>query len=152
MRKTRRKKFADFEVETLLLQDDLQGLLSSSKGYNKLKVGFDLQTADKIEAYYLDVLNGKEKISASMARFDRIFIAYIGEAIMERVGGNWTLCEDEGDPAYETPVITGWTSDTDAVSISPVLLREDLRKNKKPGVLRQMIEYAIRREEEFRAL
>lgn len=52
--------------------------------YNNVKAGYDDDTLDRIESFFLDMLDGKESIDVSQARMNRLFNAYLGEAILER--------------------------------------------------------------------
>jgi hypothetical protein len=135
-----RKQYEEFLVEIPMLLEDLQELLDKSQAYKQVKVAFDDESLDQIESFYLDVLAGKEKISISLARMNRIIIAYFGEALIERAGGRWDLNDVEGDPAFGTPVVVDW-GEGEVVAFSPVQRREILIENRQP-FLREMINYS----------
>lgn len=135
--------YEEFLVELETLLSDLQELLARSKRYRDVKVAFDDATLERVEAFYLDTLAGKERPVVSQARMNRIFIAYVGEAIRERAGGRWALDDAEGDPAFGTPVIIDWAPD--AIRISPVERRELLIQDRKP-FLRELVDYCANKE------
>ena len=134
----------EFLVEIPMLLEDLQELLQKSRRYRDVEVGFDDETLDRIEAFYLDVLSGKEEVNVSQARMNRIIIAYFGEAVIERCGGRWALNDVENDPSFGTPVVIDWAKE--AMRISPVERREVLTENREP-FLREMIAYCANKEE-----
>lgn len=136
--------YEEFLVEIDMLLIDLQELLTNSNQYKNVQVNFDDSTLNWIEAFYLDTLSEKEQISISHARMNRIFIAYVGEAVRKRAGGQWALCDVKGDPAFGTPVIINWAPD--GIRISPVERRELLIKDRKP-FLRELIDYCVNKEE-----
>ncbi len=140
-----RDDYEEFLVEIPMLLEDLQELLKKSRHYKNVKVGFDDETLDRIESFYLAVLSGKEKIDVSQARINRIIIAYFGEALIERAGGKWILNDAKGDPSFGTPVVIDWSKNKDTVAFSPVERRELLIENCKP-FLREMITYAVNKE------
>ena len=150
MTKLTKKMLDDYEeflVEIPMLLEDLDELLKNSHQYKDVEVSFDDETLDKIESFYLDVISGKEKIYVSLARMNRIFIAYIGEAVIERAGGKWELNPMDKDPSFGTPVVI----DNDSIRISPVERRELLIKNREP-FLRDMVNYCANKdkiEEDF---
>jgi hypothetical protein len=141
-----------FAARHPMMLDDLRGFLRSSGGYQAATGEFDLDAVDAVERFYLDVLAGKESVPVSEARLDRVFIAYIGEAIQAHVGGKWELNDLKADAAYGTPIILGWGSDPDAMRISPVELRERIKRQRTPGILRGVIEYAVLREKEYQEI
>ena len=145
-----RDDYEEFLVEVPMLLEDLQEMLKESRGYRDVKVGFDDETLDRIEGFYLDVLSGKEKIAVSQARMNRIIIAYFGEALIARAGGKWALNEAKGDPSFGTPVVIDWAKG-ETLAFSPVERRELLIENRKP-FLRKFIAYAANKdkfEEDF---
>ncbi len=134
-----RKNYEEFLVEIPMLLEDLQELLDNSQAYRNVRVGFDDETLDQIERFYLDVLGGKEKIAVSLPRMNRIIIAYFGEALIERAGGKWDLNDVKGDPSFGTPVVIDW-AEGETIAFSPVERREMLIENRQP-FLREMINY-----------
>lgn len=129
-----RDDYEEFLVEIPLMLEDLQELLSMSREYRDVEVGYNDETLNRIEAYYLDVLDGKEQTGISQARINRIFIAYVGEAVIERAENKvakWALNPVEGDPSFGTPVIIDWAKD-EGIAISPVERRELLIENRAP--------------------
>lgn len=145
MARPTKKMEADYEeflIEIPMLLEDLQGLLRASRRYREVAVAFDDSTLARIEAFYLDVLAGKEKIGVSRARLDRIFIAYVGEAVRARSESGqarWALNPYDRDPSFGTPVIIDWAKG-DGLAISPVERRELLVQNRKP-FLRELVTY-----------
>lgn len=140
--KQMKEDFEEFLVELTLLLEDLQEFLAHSKNYRDVHLGYDDKTLDRVEAFYLDVLAGKEKIDVSQARLNRIFIAYVGEAIIARAESGrarWALNPVAKDPSFGTPVIIDWAKD-DGMAISPVERRELLIENRKP-FLRELVNY-----------
>lgn len=90
--KERSEEFEVFLVEIPMLLDDLADLLKKSNNYNDINELFTEETLDKIESYYLDVLDGKEKINISMNRLTRILLAYIGEFLINKASrGKWDI-------------------------------------------------------------
>lgn len=134
--------YEEFLVEIPMLLEDLQDLLDKSKGYRDVKVDFEDDTLDRIEQFYLDVTDGKEKIGVSDARLGRIFIAYLGEAIIERAGGKWHLNSLEDDVAFGTPVVFPKGG---GIRFSPVERRELLKQNREP-FLRSLVDYLANKE------
>jgi hypothetical protein len=156
MTKLTRKMQDDYEeflVEIDMLLEDLGELLKKSRGYKDLQVRFDDESLERTEKFYLDVLSGKEKVDVSLERMNRIFIAYIGEAVINRAESGrarWALNTFEADPSFGTPVVIDWSED-DGIAISPVERRELLIENREP-FLRDMIEYVANKtkfEEDF---
>jgi hypothetical protein len=134
--------YEEFLVEVPMLLEDLQGLLGKSKEYTDVKVDFEDDTLDRIERFYLDVIDGKEKVDVSESRLGRIFIAYLGEAVIERAGGEWYLNTLDGDPAFGTPTIAPKAG---GVRFSPVERRELLKQNREP-FLRSLVDYLANKE------
>lgn len=141
MQKRTQKLRADYEqflVEIDFLLEDLNELLANSRGYQTQRVAYDGDSLDAIEQFYLDVLAGKETISLSQARLNRIIIAFYGEAVRERAGGNWAFCEDENDTGFGLPVVANWGQDV--IAFSPVEIREAQRRDRQPCI-RDSVEY-----------
>jgi hypothetical protein len=136
--------YEEFLVEIPMLLEDLQTLLSRSRNYKDVKVNYDSDTLDRIESFYLDVLDEKEKVDVSRARLNRIIIAFFGDSLIQRAGGVWMLDDVENDRAFGTPVVINWAKGG-AIRFSPVERRELLIKNRKP-FLRDFIEYAVNKE------
>ena len=44
-----------------------------------------------------------------MERMNRNINAFYGEAVRERAGGEWLLCENKKDRAFGLPVLANWT-------------------------------------------
>ena len=135
--------YEEFLVEIPMLLEDLQELLKESRRYRGVEVGFDDETLDRIEAFYLDFLSGRENVDVSPARMNRIIIAYFGEAVIKRCGGRWELNDVRGDPSFGTPVVIDWAKDS--MRISPVERRELLIEDRVP-FLREMITYCANKE------
>ncbi|MGZ4057069.1 MAG: hypothetical protein ACXVPU_11850 [Bacteroidia bacterium] len=126
--------FHTFEVEIPLLLEDLEEILNNSINYKNTKVGFDYNSITQVSAFYLDVIHSKEEANISTEKFERIFLAYFGEAFIHHFGGNWTLCDIKLDPAYGKYVIIGWGGNEDNVRHSPdeaiAILKKENRKEK----------------------
>lgn len=140
--KTMSDDFEEFLVEIPMLLEDLQVLLRQSRDCRDVEVGYDDGALDRIETFYLDAMDGKEKIDISQARMNRIFIAYVGEAVIERAesgAAKWALNPVEDDPSFGTPVVIDWAKD-DGMAISPVERRELLIDNREP-FLRELANY-----------
>lgn len=137
--------YEEFLVEIDLLLEDLQTLLSQSRNYKDVTVGYDSDTLDRIELFYLDALSGKERVAVSLERLGRILIAFFGESLIQRVRGEWALNEMKDDPAFGTPVIVNWAQGGGGVRFSPVERREWLKKSSEPS-MRELIEYAENKE------
>jgi hypothetical protein len=135
-------KFNEFEVEIPMLIDDLAVSLSSSKGFKNQNLNYELSTVDIVEIFYLDIINGNEKVNFSRNHLDRIIIAYLGEALIHHAGGRWEMGEDD-DLTYGTPMIYGFNDDHDNIGFSPVGIRERFIKEKKNGIFRKSLEYCI---------
>lgn len=140
-----RDAYEEFLVEIPMLLEDLQELLSKSPHYQGQKVDFEGDSLDRIEQFYLDAIEGKENVGVSRARLNRIIIAYFGQALIERAGGNWALNEARRDPSFGTPVVVRWGTG-DSMAFSPVERRELLIQNRKP-FLREFIAYAVNKEQ-----
>lgn len=145
----KRDAFEQFVAEIDFLLEDLWTLLQQSPKYRALEPGFSDATLEGVEAFYLDVLAGNEKVSTSKARLDRIVLAYLGEGLIERVGGKWALDEDDESSSFGTPIIVDWADD--AIPWSPVEARERLTVTREP-FLRDMIDYASNKDEIERQL
>lgn len=140
--------YEEFLVEIPMLLEDLQELLLHSDAYKDVKVGFGNDALDKIESFYLDTLSGKEKLKISRPRMNRIFIAYVGEAVLARAESGqatWAINPIDGDPSFGTPVIIDWAKG-DGMAISPVERRELLIENRQP-FLRELVEYCETKEQ-----
>lgn len=139
-----RDDYEEFLVEIDMLLEDLNRLLADSKHHKKQRVAYDAESLDAIEDFYLKVLAGEEKIPISLARMNRIIIAFYGEALRERVGGKWELCEDKRDTAFGLPVVANWGEGVTA--FSPVEVREAQIRDRKP-VMRKRMEYFANKKE-----
>ncbi len=134
--------FEEFLVEVPILLEELQDLLDQSGAYSGVRVGYDDETLGQIEGFYLDVLSGKERVGISQARVNRVFIAFVGEAVIERAESGrakWALNPVRKDPSFGTPVVIDWAQE-DGLAISPVERRELLIENREP-FLRDLVEY-----------
>jgi hypothetical protein len=129
-----KEDYGMFEMEIdLMVHEDLPKLLKSSQNYCNVKVDLSLENIDKIESYYIDVLNDYEKASVSGKRLDRILIAFMGEALIKNAGrGHWDFCEKEG-LFYGLPIITGYTDHEDAIPFSPVIFRQGIKRDVDKG-------------------
>lgn len=139
-----RDDYEEFLTEIDMLLEDLNDLLANSKHYKKQRVAYDGDSLEAIEDFYLKVLSGEEKIAISLARMNRIIIAFYGEALRERVGGQWELCEDPRDTAFGLPVVANW--EKGAVAFSPVEVREAQISDRQP-VIRKRMEYFANKKE-----
>ena len=139
-----RDDYEEFLVEISLLLEDLDELLAKSKRHKSQRVAYDAESLDAIEDFYLRVLAGKEKVPISLARMNRIIIAFYGEALRNRVGGHWELCEHPTDSAFGLPVVADWGKDV--IAFSPVEVREAQIRDRKP-VMRKRMEYFSNKEE-----
>ena len=93
------------------------------------------------------MLDGKERTDVSQSRMNRLFSAYIGEAILERAESGiakWELNPVEDDPSFGTPVVIDWAKD-DGMAISPVERRELLIANREP-FLKELVNYCENKE------
>lgn len=133
--------FEQFKTEIPGLIGELERLLYDSDGYRHVKADYELESVDQVELFYLDVLTGREEM-ISGELLDKMIIAYYGEAVIHHVGGHWELCEIEDDDAFGTPVIQGSGIDPD-FRVSPVEVRERLRKNRQEGKMRDTLECCI---------
>ena len=82
-----------------------------SGSYRDVRLGYDDATLERVEAYFLDALSGQEKLAISQARLNRIFIAFVGEAVIARAESGrakWALNPVARDPSFGTPVIIDW--------------------------------------------
>lgn len=140
----RQDDYEEFLVEIDMLLDDLNELLANSKHYKKQRVTYDDKSLDAIEDFYLNVLGGKEEVPISDARMNRIIIAFYGEAVRERVGGVWELCQNENDTAFGLPVVANWGKDV--IPFSPVEVRDAQIRDRKP-VIRERIKYFANKDE-----
>jgi hypothetical protein len=142
------KDYKIFEVEIdMMMNEDLPQLLKESKNYSNVKVKYDLDSVNQIESFYIDIMQGVEGVSISQARLDRIFIAYIGEAVINNAGGHWELCEDSKNRNFGAPRIVQWGTDKSNNPLSPVGLRERIKEDLKHGVLSQLIRFCSNKEE-----
>jgi hypothetical protein len=139
-----RDDYEEFLVEIDMLLEDLKELLANRKHHKKQRVVYDAESLDVVEDFYLKVLSGEEKIPISLARMNRIIIAFYGEALRERVGGQWELCENKSDLAFGLPVVANWGEGV--IAFSPVHLREAQIRDRKP-VVRQRMEYFANKKE-----
>lgn len=147
--KNAQKDYEEFVVEIDYMMEDLQELLDASETYRHVNVGFDDESLNSIERFFVDAVDGKENVDVTRARLERIFTAYVGEAVIGRAGGHWALNTVEDDPSFGTPVIIEWARE--AMRISPVELRESLLENREP-LLRDLVEYCVNKdtiEEDF---
>ncbi|MEE9128637.1 MAG: hypothetical protein V3T84_01360 [Phycisphaerales bacterium] len=127
-----------------MLLEDLNELLANSVHFKNQKVAYDAENLHAIEEFYLRVLAGDEKVPISEARMNRIIIAFYGEALRERVGGVWELCEDKNDTAFGLPVLANWAEGV--IAFSPVEVRDAQILDRKP-VMRDRLEYFANKEE-----
>ena len=106
-------------------------------------VEYDDASLARIEAFYLEVLAGKLRISLSPQRLDRIITAFYGEAMRIRAGrGKWIL--GEGGDSLGMPVVAGWG--TDAIDFTPVISREVQKSSGEPFIV-NCVNYAAKRDE-----
>ncbi len=136
--------YEEFLVEIDMLLEDLNELLSKSKHHSEQKVAYDPESLDAIEDFYLKVLAGEEKVSVSMERMNRIIIAFYGEAVRERAGGEWQLCENKKDSAFGLPVLANWG--VDVIPFSPVEVR-DAQIEERHIMFKERVEYFANVEE-----
>lgn len=104
------RDYEDFIVEIPMMMEDLAELLRNSHGYQGVAVGFDGDTLEAIESFVRDVHRGVEKVSCSLARLNRIYLAYAGEAVIERADGEWVLNDEPNDPSFGMPCVI-WHDD-----------------------------------------
>jgi hypothetical protein len=132
----RREEYEIFLVEIPMLLDDLQNVLNHSKNY-RLTVSFHDDTVKAIEKFYCSVLKGEEDLkqsNISLSRLERILLAYIGEAVLERVGkGEWDFNEMEGTYTYGCPEIVNWT-EKEHLPICPVRLLNAIKEGKETAI------------------
>lgn len=133
----RKEEYEIFLVEIPMLLEDLQEVLNNSKNYNSITVSFDDDTIKAIEKFYCSVLSGEEDLhtsNISLNRFKRILLAYIGEAVIERMGkGKWDLNEMEGTSSFGCPEIIDWT-EGDHIPIDPVRLLDAIEEGDKTAI------------------
>ncbi|MGZ7209987.1 MAG: hypothetical protein ACXVHV_08930, partial [Methanobacterium sp.] len=130
-----RADFEEFEVEIpLMLEEDLPTFIQESRNYTNAISGFSIKKIEEIEKFFLDIINGLEKIDISEDRFKRIVLAYIGESVIQNAGGNWIFCDDVKHPGFGTPIIKGYKDD-DGMGMLPVGVRDRLFSSKKQGII-----------------
>lgn len=139
-----RDDYEVFLIEIDMLLEDLNELLANSEHYKKQGVAYDDSSLDAIEDFYLKILAGDETIPISQARMNRIIIAFYGEALRERVGGVWELCENENDMAFGLPMVANWGEGV--IAFSPVEVRDGQIRDRKPFI-RDTIDYCANKEE-----
>ena len=137
--------FKEFVAEVPVLLDELLELLQQSRRYRHVRVGFDDDLLNQIGAFYLDVVAGEEKTGLPLDRVDRIYEAFVGEALINRAGGKWVLGED--DFTYGTPSI-----ETEGrITVSPARRRR-LQAEDRSVFLRDWVDFRVNQErynEEF---
>ena len=74
---------------------------------------------------------------------NRIIIAFYGEALRERVGGVWELCENEQDTPFGLPVVANWGEGV--IAFSPVEVRDAQIRDREPFI-RDTVEYCANKE------
>lgn len=142
--KTNYLNFKD-EIPTLL--KELQYLIQKSNIYRDLVLSYDFSVFDKVESFYLDVIDGKETIHIPQEEFKAMFYAYIGETFRHHLGGEWVICSVKNDDAFGTPIILNWgKKGSDHVSISPYVWEIILVRDREKGDISQRILRAIERE------
>ncbi len=141
MDRTLLDEFHDFEVEIPMLIEDLRQAIAESKRYATTSVDYSIEMVDTVEAFYLDVLVGTDRIPFSQNHFDRAVLAYLGEVLIRHAGGRWEMGRDT-DFTHGTPMVYGFKDD-DGIGFSPVGIRDALIREQKPGTFRESIEYCI---------
>ena len=79
-----------------------------------------------------------------MERMNRIIIAFYGEAVRKRVGGQWQLCTNKVDSTYVLPVLANWGEEV--IPFSPVEVRDAQILERVP-MIKERIEYFANIEE-----
>lgn len=93
-----REEFREFVEEIPLLLEELGMLLARSARYTDRVVAYDDDALDAVEAFVQEVYFGTEIIHpVTTEQLDRMHVAYIGEAVLARIGGTWALCEHPAD-------------------------------------------------------
>jgi len=111
---------------------------------NLEKIDFEFSTIDKVENLYREVIKDKSKLKISFEKFELIIYAYIGEAIISYVSGNWVLCSAKKDDAFETPIIVNWANNPKNISISPFVWCELIKLGKMNIKISELIQKLIR--------
>ncbi len=127
---------------------ELQKMLKESRKYKKIKVSYDDRTLGEIESFYLAILSGKEKIKISQDKIDRIFMAFMGDALISRSHtglGQWRLSNNFDSRNFGTPVVFGYTT-VEHMAYSPFIEIEHLKETRKPALIEE-INYCIDKED-----
>lgn len=121
----------------------LQETLKTSKKYEKTVIGYTPDLVDKIENFYLDVLEGEELPNIDKEKLYNAFFTFIGEAVIKNAKGNWEWCTIKADEAFNTPIILNWgNKDYGRPRISPKVAIKILINDKERGgrgMLKEMI-------------
>ncbi|MCR9161664.1 MAG: hypothetical protein ACE37F_35815 [Nannocystaceae bacterium] len=136
--------YEEFLVEIDMLLDDLGELLRRSSACEGQRVAYDPDSLDAIERFYLGVLAGTDTVTVSPARMNRIMAAFYGEAVRERAGGTWELCNNPHDIGFGLPVVADWGEGV--LAFSPVEVRDAQIRERKP-VIRETVEYCENKEQ-----
>lgn len=137
-----RGQYNKFLGEIGVMLNDLQRALKDSKGYQDVRVDYHDEALERIEAYYGDVVKHQERPPFPRDRMEWIIVAYFGEALIARAGGEWALSERPEDMGYGTPMVVGWGTQDGNMAFYPVLRRDQYAKNSEP-FLRDMIDYCV---------
>lgn len=131
------------EVPTML--QALKQSMAQSASYAVEELTYDYDTINKVEAYYLDVVDGKERSSLPADKLKNAFCAYLGEAVKHHLGGEWEIGKVKSDEAYGTPIILGWGKG-DHPRIGPEIWEIILLRDREKGDIALRIQRAVARE------
>lgn len=119
---------------------ELEQIVKAIKKDDGFELNYEQNTIDFIQELYYDVFSEKCKVDIPKSEFRLLFWMYLGEAVIQHLGGEWTLAP-KNDEANGTPIIENWGGTKNKPRISPfvwenLLIKGKLRENISRLILR----------------
>ena len=142
----------DFDILMARIPDyleQLRKLLENSKNYHSPRIDFSKnsdelyederafqdQTIERVENFFLDVLRGKEPYEDDIDELKLIIGLFLGEAIVEKLDGEWMICENKDFADYGKPLVALWEDNDFGPPLNPFGVVALLAQLKRKGVL-----------------
>jgi hypothetical protein len=94
---------------------------------------FGTESMNRIERFYLDVLEKKQHYSGNLEELRFLLGCYLGEAITVRLDAGWTHKPDQNQLDFEKPVVALWVGDGYGPLLDPFEVVEELTRNRIQG-------------------
>jgi hypothetical protein len=114
--------------------------VAASAGVHALDFSFD--SLDRIEALYALALDGKLGLpeGATVDKFTTTIARYLGETVIRRIGGRWSLVKSTKDINYGQPSVVELPGLPRSYEFLPLVVVRGYRRSRRPGWLRSRAE------------